>query len=182
MSDDDTTTLITPGTWKAKALGALLGYTKGGNDQVGIGFVILEGPSQGQSITYYGQFGEASLEFTLGALRNSGWIGDDLADLSGVGVTDVSPYLVIAHEEFDGKVSARVKWVNAGGAIAMKEVMGRGEAQAFSQRMRGSVMAFNAKTAAKSGGARPAAPATGRTPASHAAAGGGGFVDDDIPF
>lgn len=183
MSDDSKQPLIDPGTWKARAVGAKLGYTKGGNDQVGIGFMIAEGPSQGRAITYYGGFSEASWPFTYDALRNSGWTGDDLSDYSMIGTGDAAPYLVIAHEpDLEGVIRARVKWVNSGdGAIAMKDVMGPGEAKAFAARMRGSVMAMNAKAGAKSGGGA-SRPATGATLSTHAASGGGGFVDDDIAF
>ncbi len=183
MSEEQQQTLINEGTWKARPTGALLGYTKGGNDQVGIGFILLEGPSKGRSISYYGGFGEKSVEFTYQALRNSGWLGDDLADLSSIEGTEAEPYLVIAHEEYEGVTSARVKWVNSGGVIAMKERMGPGEAQAFAQRMKGSIMALNQKLAAKGGNG---ATGGGRPAANRSA--GGGFVappppnDDDIPF
>ncbi len=175
---DDTATLITPGTWKAKPTYACLGYTEGGNDQVEIGFVLAEGPSQGQPIRYWGTFGESSLEITFNALRNAGWTGDDLADLSSVGQSDAQPYLVIAHEEWQGKVSARVKWVNSPSTVVMKNVMNRGETQAFAQRMRGSIMALHQKLAAKRGsgapatGAKPATPTTSSSPTSPPGAAG----------
>lgn len=150
------------GTYKAKPLGAVLGETGTGKEQVGIEFEVVLGEDetgiQTGRITYYGTFTDKAMEITLKALRTSGWRGDDLADLSSVGgegAPEVS--LVIENEEYKGKWSSKVKWVNSPGGLAMKNPITGDKAKAFAARMRGQVLAHN-KTA---GAAKPASPSRG---------------------
>lgn len=147
------------GTYKAKPLGAVLGETGTGKEQVGIEFEVVLGEDetgvQVGRITYYGTFTDRAMEITLKALRTSGWKGDDLADLSSVGGPDAPEVsLVIENEEYKGKWSSKVKWVNAPGGLAMKNPITGDKAKAFAAKMRGQVLAHN-KAA---GVPKPAAP------------------------
>lgn len=145
---------------KARACAIDFGYTSKGNDQMGVDFVLLEGENAGSHITWYGYFTEETFERTIESLRHMGWGGTDLAELPS-NVPQEEVQLVIGHEEYNGEVYARVKWVNALGGIAMKERMDAGAARAFANKMKGRILALGAKSGqprAAANGQRPTAP------------------------
>jgi len=132
--------MIPEGTFKARAVEAVLGTTSKGGEQVAVQFQILEGEAQGQYITWWGFFTEKTTERTLESLEHCGWTGDDLSNLEGIDRHEV--YLVIEHEmDQQGELRARVRWVNSSGGIAMQNRMAPADAASFAQRMRGTVLA-----------------------------------------
>lgn len=168
--------MITPGTWKARAVeGTLKKPKEGALPYVGVGFTILEGPNEGQSITWYGYLTEKTLQRTMEALGYCGWQGDMLDDLTGI--TDNDVYLVVEHEpDQNGELRAKVRWVNSGGGVAVKNRLNAAEASDFAQRMRGQVMAARQRAGAPApGGSSAANSGAGRdfNPSNNA---------DDIPF
>jgi hypothetical protein len=140
-----TAPLIEEGAWKARCCAWDMGTTQStGNEQVGLDFVILEGPNTGSHITWYGYFTDDTWERTVESLRLCGWGGSDLSDLSGVDSNEVR--IVIEHEaDLQGEYRARVKWVNNLGGVAMKNRMDVGAQKAFAQKMRGRIIALGAK-------------------------------------
>jgi hypothetical protein len=175
-------TLIAEGTWKARPMSAVLGMSSNGTEQIGVDMMLLEGPNEGERISFYGYFSEAAFDRTIESLQHMGWDGNDLSDLSTIGTAD--PYIVIAHEEYNGEVSAKVKWVNAAGGVAMKKRMNPAEHLSFAQRMRGKLLAAKQKN----GGGKSQPKPNGTTPGGRP----GDFVqppqpasnvqDDEIPF
>ena len=167
--------MISIGTWKARALEGALGEPskEDGNPVVAVGFQILEGPDTGSHITWYGYLTEKTFERTIESLRYCGWQGDMLDNLHGI--TDNDVYLVVEHEpDQQGELRARVRWVNAGGGVALKNRMTTEAASSFAQRMRGQVIAAQQRSpraapapAAANSGARDFAPSNN---------------SDDIPF
>lgn len=135
--------MIEEGAWKSRACEAALGYTGGRNRQIAVDFVLLEGPNEGEHITWYGYFTDDTWERTIDSLRIMGWSGADLDDLSGIDANEVR--LVIAHDEYNGEVFARVRWVNTLGGIAMKERMDPAAARSFAAEMKGRILAHGAK-------------------------------------
>jgi hypothetical protein len=130
------------GIYRARALGAGLGETKSGAEQVAIEFDFLD--FEGTRLTYYGTFSDKAVEHTLRALRTAGWRGDDLADLSSIGGPDAPEVdLVVENEEWEGKVRLKVRWVNPRGGLGMKAALAPDKAKAFAARMRGQVAAFD---------------------------------------
>lgn len=169
--------MIPRGTYKARAVEGALGKTGTGKEQVGVLLCITAGEYEGTTITWYGYFTDKTIERTMEALRVLGWSTDDLSDLAGIDANEVS--IVVDHEENDkGEVHARVKWINGGGSIAMKERLEAGAAKAFAARMKGAAIASRQKTS----GGRPAATNGTRRPAQALTSGDPGFGDDDIPF
>ena len=176
--------MIQPGTHRARALSGGLGYTSGGKEQVGIDFQILEGEHQGEHITWWGYFTDATTDKTIEALRICGWEGDDLCDLSGIQNNDVD--LVVQAKEFTnartGEVreGVEVRWVNKPSGLQMRDKMDAAAAKDFAQKMRGRVVAL------RSGNGRAPAPAakpqpkfpTGGAPAALRQV----IEEDDIPF
>jgi len=134
--------LLENGTYRAKALEAKLGLSSGGNEQVGVRFALLD--REGESITWYGTFSEAAFEIAVRGLRAAGWKGDDLSDLSSLSGDSVPEVdLVVERETYQGKTRAKVKFINSGGGLAMKQALVGDQAKAFAERMRAKVLAFN---------------------------------------
>jgi hypothetical protein len=169
--------MIPEGSYKARAEEGTLGETAGGNPQVAVLLRLLNGGPgvEQQLVTWYGSFGDKSVDRTIESLRHLGWKGDDLSDLQGLGETEVT--VVIAHEaDLQGQPRARVKWINAGGGLALKTRMDAGSAKAFAEKMRGYVMWHGQRQKGAPGSAVPGGGATS-APSNAGAADG-----DDIPF
>ena len=156
------------GTFRAKAEELPgLGYSNSGTPYIQVVFRTAEG-----TITWWGYLSDAAAARTIKSLRAMGWRGNAPSE---IGLSDLqSPVdLVITHEEYNGKTSAKIKWVNAlgEGAAVGKPVDADGR-KALDERLR----ALCEQTA-------PAA-AELETPEQAAAAPktDGGFPDDDIPF
>lgn len=181
---------LTPeGRYRAICRSVQFGQSKKGDEQVAIGFEFLDEAGQPANVhmTYFGMFGDNSIDFTVEALRNCGWSGDDLAELpalaeSGGLASEVQ--LVVVHETYEGVRRAKVKFVNraGGGKIKLERPLDSSSLSSFAQRMRSKVRAAGRDNAPRS--TRPPASSNGR------AAPGGGYdgrdvpppVDDDIPF
>lgn len=192
------TQLIAEGRQPAICRSIQFGKTSKGDEQIAIGFEIVgEGnPDAGRQLTYFGMFTDTTIDFTVEALRNCGWTGDELAELpalaeAGQIASEVS--LVIEHEEWEGKWREKVKWVNrpGGGKVKLADPLDDQSLTRFSSMMKSKVRAAgrdnrSSKTNAprsNGGGAgngrrdpHPNAPGNDR----------GGYAghgpDDDIPF
>lgn len=170
--------LLPEGTYRARGLSAALGMTAQNKEQVGIEFVLLDSEgTEGARMTYFGSFSEKALEHTIKALRIAGWTGDDLSDFQGIGTTDVD--LVVAHEEYEGKWSAKIKWVNPAGSggPALKAPMSPEQAKAFAARMKGQILGLERNIGTPRAATRQASrPAPGRPPEPRP------HTDSDLPF
>jgi len=149
--------LLEPGIYRARAVTGELGYTNKGDEQIAVSFEILD--QAGFRITWYGSFsteitGQAKkspVERTFETLRVCGWSGDDVSDLTGLEQNEVE--VVIEINEWEGKESNRVKWVNAlGGGLALKNVMPPDAKKAFAARMKGQAIASRKKLEGQGGG------------------------------
>lgn len=152
---------LNDGVYPARGVTAQLGESGNGTAQVGVQFRLTSEGFEGKYITAFLYFTEKTTDKTIEALRNCGWKGDDLSDLTGIDTEDVE--LVIANEEYtdkDGnkKVGPKVQWVNkpGGGGIAMKKAMAPDAAKAFGAKMKGAVLAWNKKQGQSKGAPRPA--------------------------
>lgn len=162
------------GTFRAKAIHAVLDQANTGTWQAVIRFSILDEEYAGAEITAWLYCSEAALPRTVEALRYCGWEGDDLNDLSTVGSKDCE--LVIVEDEYNGKVRLKVKWVNELGSGGVRESRTpEDQRKAFAAKMRGSILALGAKNGGKSA---PAPKSKAPAPVSELPP-----VDDsDIPF
>lgn len=188
--------IIPVGTWDATVVASVLGKTGTGKEQIAITFQ----DEAGNRSTWYGYFTDAAIERTLETLQILGWVAaqndwrlDTLhnTDL----IVGAKAAIVVEDEEYDGKIRAKIRWVNELGGGAVKEQMAPAEAEAFAKRLR-SVLARKKgpapSTARAAAPAKPAAPASrgtsrGRGPAPSPAPGAGQAddytkFDDDIPF
>lgn len=142
-------TLIPAGRHKGRAVEADFGLTKTGNEQIAVLFEIADGPSKGQTITWYGFFtettdrgGKTLAERTIDSLRACGctFPKGNLGDLTGLDANEI--VLVIEHEQDQqGQARARVRFVNAPGVgLALGTRMDEGARRAFAMKMRGLVL------------------------------------------
>lgn len=172
---------------RAIATGGELGETKGGTAQVGVAFQILAGPNEGETITWYGNLGSPKAqEIAFKALRNCGWQGYDLTDLTGIDTNEVE--LDIQHEEWEGKTSAKVKWVNAPGTGPAVKPLDPAKKKAVAAEMRNIFKAMDAEAGVKPSASGPQGARPGPIPARRPSAPpqstgtGRGPSDEDIPF
>jgi hypothetical protein len=148
--------------------------SKSGTPQVVVNFEVLEGPEQGRRIAWFGYFTEKTVARTIESLRFCGFKGDDLA-LAVTQKLDQEVQIAVAHEEYDGKPQAKVRWVNRAGGdgFRMDKPMAGAALTKFAAQLKNAVRAVpetNGKTAQRATGGKPA---TGdQRPA----------ADDEIPF
>ena len=126
--------MIPIGTYRAQAVDGHLGYTSKGNEQMVVKFVLVGGPHDGQQITWFGFFSESCFDRTIQSLRTCGWEGDDLSVMAGLDANEVE--LVVEHNDYKGKVTPTVRWVNQpGGGAGMSPVQAKNFAESVKQRI-----------------------------------------------
>ena len=84
-----------------------------------VNFEVISGPHSGQKITaflYFGdtvsKSGKTTAERSLESLRACGFTGDDI-DKFADQTPDIEVEIVVQHEEYKGKMRAKVAWINA---------------------------------------------------------------------
>lgn len=140
--------ILPEGKYSATPVEAALGESKAGKPQVAVLFRINGGAHDGESITWFGSFSKnlgqgtkTPFQRTIEALRTCGWDGDDISELSSINEDKgVKVRLVVEHDEWEGKMSAKVKWVNRDG-IGLATPMKTDKAKAFAASLRGEVLA-----------------------------------------
>jgi hypothetical protein len=109
--------MLTNGKYIAVARSWDVGESKEkGTPLVNVNYEIVAGPNSGQFISGQHYITEGAVEFTIKALRASGWSGvncSDPNDLGGMGTRKVE--LVVEAESYEGKSYPKVKFVNAPG-------------------------------------------------------------------
>lgn len=138
----ETSNIIPEGYYKAKPVEMELaeaGTNK--TPQVAVRFQFTEeaGELAGRTIVWYGYLTEKTLARTVESLRYMGWQGTDLSDLS-TATGDV--VIVVGHEEYEGKLQARVKFVNSGHAPLTKNPLDEAGKKAFARSMAGAIAAL----------------------------------------
>lgn len=160
------------GTHKARAIGAALGMTGTGKEQVAVLFEMVEDPTQ--RITWYGYFTDAAFDRTIESLRYLGWQGSDLYDWTKLPDDCTNEVEIVVDDERDNhdNLVRKVRWINSGRGIAVKDVLDDQAARLFSAKMKGRVAALQSKKPAP----RPAAVGVSDDGPMQANS------DDDIPF
>lgn len=140
--------LITPGFYRAVAVPvpsdggevwAQFGRTKDGNPQVAILFALLdEGPFKGRRLTWYGYFTDKSGDRTVESLRLIGFKSDELMDLPK-GPLNQEVSVEVQTNDFEGKKSSRIAWINAPGGARLADPMKPNELRAFSAKFKGKM-------------------------------------------
>lgn len=137
--------ILAAGTYRGRAVEGALGETKTGKEQVAVRFALIGDGLAPTQLTWYGYFTDKTTATTFRALRSAGWTGTDLADLAELSGETPEVELVIEHEtDPEGKVRARIRWVNGIGGIGLVAPMTPGTASKFAARMRGRLAAYDA--------------------------------------
>ena len=154
--------MIAKGTYRAIPVDATLGKTGTGKEQVAIMFELAD--ESEQRIPWYGYFTDATFDRTIESLRHLGWHGADLSEFAA-GLPDgvnAEVEIVIDHEaDQEGVERAKVRWINSGKGIAVKERLDEQQARSFGARMRSRVAALQASKGQNgwsASAARPTAP------------------------
>lgn len=190
MSDLD---IIQAGRHRGRCFGHEFAFSSNkGTPQVGLGFRMSEGDvDENRVITAFRYFTDNSYEYSVADLRTCGWTGDDLATITLEDLQN-EVELVIVHEEYEGKVRAKVAYINpiGGGMIKSEKAMTPDELRKFATSMRTKVRAVGGagQTKPKPAGPQNTAPAGGTVkhltrPAEvkHPNAPGGGSDWDQAP-
>jgi hypothetical protein len=172
------------GAHRAKAIDAALGMTKTGKEQVGVCFELVE---NGERITWFGYFTDGTFERTIESLRYLGWTGTDLMDFrQGLPAGCDKEVEIVVDEEDDqnGNPRLKVRWVNGGGGVAVRDVLDETAARSFSARMKAKVAALQAAKGEKPAARKPTpTQAQGRAVVGAMKnAAGEPIAQDDIPF
>lgn len=140
----------TTGKFKGRAIAGELGMASTGNEQVQVQFKILEGPDEGKDITWWGYFTEKTADRTLSSLALTGWDGEDVSVLNGLGTKDV--LLVIEDDHYNGEKKQRVQWINAlTRPMKPKNEMSQADKSAFAAKMRGRTLKLQQDIPAQAG-------------------------------
>jgi hypothetical protein len=147
--------MLPKGYYTARAVSGEFGYSSNkGTEQVAVEFEILDEAHAGERIHWMGFFTDKTTDRTMESLRICGWRTDDVTDLQGIGDNQVQ--LVVDHEEYDGKVLAKVQWVNRiGGGFKMGSTMSEAQKKAFSARMRGAAVKSRSAAPPANGSDKP---------------------------
>lgn len=127
--------MIPEGQYTATCIDKQFGTTSTGKKQVVLRFRIDSGEHAGQELNWYGYFTDRTWERTLESLRYCGFKGDNLDQL---GPLDQQVSIVVGHNEYEGKTSARVDWINrlGEGSISLSNPMKGDELRKFAASMR----------------------------------------------
>lgn len=144
MSDYE---LIQEGRHRARCFGHELSYSSNkGTPTVALGFRMSEGDvDQGRVITAFRYPTDAALEYCVKDLRTCGWQGDDMGAMDDAELAANEVELVVEHEEYDGKLRAKVKWINplGGGMIKSETPMDEKQKRDFGRAMAAKVRALS---------------------------------------
>lgn len=154
---------IPKGRYRARAMrtenDGLGNSSNKGTPQVVLVFKLLEEDFHGETLPWIGYLTDATEERTLESLRICGWKNDDLSDLDGVCDNDVE--LVVDHERYEGKLRAKVQFVNRIGGFKQKAPMSQDAAKAFAAKMRDKAAASRVKASSNGGGSKTDVPVVG---------------------
>lgn len=102
-----------PGTYKTKAIEAVLAQTEKGAEYIGVTFEVVEGEFEGSRITAQMWWTPKAEKYTKASLEKLGWNGgvknvDGQAHLL---LSDSPVAIGVKQEEYNGRTSLKVDWV-----------------------------------------------------------------------
>lgn len=158
---------------RSKALEWVLGESENGKPHIAVSFKIKDTDGEEKFVSWRGFFTDAAIDRTIESLRYLGFEGDDLGNLVGLDKNEVE--LVVEDEEYEGKVYARVQWINKPRAPMVKTVLEGQKLSAFAAQMKSAFRAHDAANGKRTPTSRPA-PSGDKRPEPPP------LSDADIPF
>jgi hypothetical protein len=161
--------MLEDGKYRAKAKEWSIGEAGTGTAQVVVFFDLLD--HEGEGRTWYGFLSDAALKRTIESLRHMGWQGCDISELSSpaAGLDSNEVQLVLESEDYNGKVSQKVRWVNK---LGTGKPMEEDSLKALSAKLKGKILALDPGAAGEVAAARPKPTSPGNA----------SIAPDDIPF
>lgn len=105
--------LAPEGIYEAPAVAVGIETTMKGDDYVSADFEVTDENGESYKVPWRGWLTEKTEDKTIAALRLMGWYGDDIyAGLAQEGALRNVVKLDVKHEEYKGKVTARVAFIN----------------------------------------------------------------------
>lgn len=105
---------IAEAIYEARAVNIGIQTTSTGKDYVSADFDIEDDDGEVQTVEWRGWLTEKAAKRTLESLRLMGWTGDDVfGDLKADGALGNKVNIDVRHEEYQGKTTARVSFINA---------------------------------------------------------------------
>jgi hypothetical protein len=155
---------------------AQFGETKNGTKQVVVTFELLEGAHAGRRLPWFGYFTKDSYERTIESLRLTGFKGDDLATVPFQQLNQ-KVSVTVEHSEWEGKVRAKIAWVNkpGGGGVKLASPLGKDALRMFAASLKAKVASKPEVAGEKAEGGGAAQSSDVATPPPDPAA-------DDLPF
>src|SRR5436190_2520935 len=114
--------LFPEGDFPCVAIAWKWGFAGTKNEQIGLRLRIVEGPQKNKTLLYYGSFHQNSEEYTLKALKALGILDLVWSAASGSVEDGQQAVAVVQHSEYQGKLTAKVAWIN-GADVQMKDEM-----------------------------------------------------------
>jgi len=136
---------IAAGRYKAQHQSHQFGFSKNGTKQICVQFKILDDEeSAGRTILWYGLFSEAKCgkmtqwERSVLSIQYMGMVGDDLKN---PGPLETAVEIEVEENEWEGKTSSRVSWVNRWGSqkISLKAPMSEQDVEQFAAAMQSRI-------------------------------------------
>ena len=112
-----------------------------GTPTISLGFRLSVGDAdENRVITAFRYVTPNTEEHVIKDLLTLGWQGEDMGNINDAELTN-EVELVIEHEEFEGKLRAKVKWINAigGGMIKSETPMTEAQRADFGRQMKAKV-------------------------------------------
>ena len=133
--------MIPAGTYEAQAISDAVfsKSSKKGTEQVVVTLAVITAEGGG-SIDWISYLSEAAIGRTTEALIAMGY---DFANNASVRTNKVS--IVVEHEEYEGQLRARVKWVNSLDTAARYNVMTGTEESLVKARLKAAALSLKAK-------------------------------------
>lgn len=125
--------MIPVGKHLAVATSAELCKSKSGNDQIAVQFKV----ESGETITWYGSFSDKAHHRTIETMALCGWDLKDWDTFTGIGSKGVQ--IDVRDEEYLGKSSRKIKWVNAVNTAPVLNRLAVDERISLRARMAGAV-------------------------------------------
>lgn len=127
--------MIPVGRYSAKCVDYTF-LNKGNGQQIEIRLEVVDGPSKGEQVSYYGGFSGRGEAFTFEAMRACGW--DDLQPLANLKRNTVE--IDVGEREYNGKVypQVRIYAKRSGCQTKPEDRMSEKEADEFLRRILGA--------------------------------------------
>jgi hypothetical protein len=186
-------TLVEVGRYRGKVVDHDIGKSSKGTPQVAVQFEFTDKRNEVRKITWYGYFTTATMSSEHGVIKQLGELGFDVekegwklgklgkrsaANPDGGVLVGREADITIEKDEYDGKETRKVAWINSDGGMGMKVRAETPEDIAnFIKEVRANASGtVSEKPAARSEAAKPSGGKGAAAPAETAKKG------DDLPF